>query len=129
VADGGIALLAVGYEESAAAKELLTNLGFHIGPVPLGAAPITDFIPGAEEFQKIMKEPHFMEAWPVEVTDGAAREVLYSYKDFPIVISKNRGRGRVFVIGDTQFLWDKTLENEQAAWPGNVEFLKKILNR
>lgn len=127
VAEGGIALLAVGYEESAASRRLLARLGFRIGSVPLGAAPITDFIPTAEAFQKIMQEPHFMEAWPVEITDGAAHEVLYSYKGFPIVVSKDQGRGKIVVIGDTQFLYDKTLENEEAAWPGNVEFLKKIL--
>jgi len=129
VTDGGTALLAVGYEESAGAQKLLRHFGFRIGLMPLGAAPITDFIPDAQAFQKIMQEPHFMEAWPVEVTDGAAHEVLYSYKDFPIVVTKNRGRGRIVVIGDTRFLHDETLENEKAAWPGNVEFLKKVLLR
>lgn len=129
VTEGGTALLAVGYEESAGAQKLLGHFGFRIGPMPLGAAPITDFIPTGEELQKIMKDPHFMEAWPVEVTDGAAHEVLYSYKDFPIVVTKKHGRGRIVVIGDTQFLHDKTLENEKAAWPGNVEFLKKMLLR
>jgi hypothetical protein len=129
VTEGGTALLAVGYEESAGAQKLLGHFGFRIGPMPLGAAPITDFIPTGEEFQKIMKEPHFMEAWPVEITDGAAHTVLYSYKGFPIVVAKNHGRGRIIVIGDTRFLHDKTLENEKAAWPGNVEFLKKVLLR
>jgi hypothetical protein len=128
VAEGGIALLAVGYEESAASGKLLAQLGFRIGSVPLGAAPITDFIPTPVAFQKIMQEPHFMEAWPVEATDGAVHEVLYSYKDFPIVVSKSQGRGKIVVIGDTRFLYDKTLENEKGAWPGNVEFVKKILS-
>ncbi len=128
VAEGGMALLAVGYEESVASRELLARFGFRIGSIPLGAAPITDFIPSAEEFQKLMEKPHFMEAWPVEVTDGATHEVLYSYKDFPIVVSKEWGRGEIVLIGDTRFLWDKTLENEWMAWRGNVEFLKKILS-
>lgn len=123
---GGRAVVAVGYEESAASRAMLARLGFRIELVPLGAAPITDFVLGDEEFEKIKQEPHFGKAWPVATTDGSPAEVLYSYEGFPIVVAKSQGSGSVIVIGDGRFLRDKVLENEKAAWPGNVNFLKKL---
>lgn len=123
---GGLAVVAVGYEESAASRAMLARLGFRIEPVPLGAAPITDFVLGDEEFEKIKQEPHFGKAWPVATTEGSPAEVLYSYEGLPIVVARGQGSGSVIVIGDGRFLRDKVLENEKAAWPGNVNFLKKL---
>lgn len=99
-----------------------------VTPIPLGASPISDFIPTAEAFQKTLGEPHFMEAWPIEITDGGDSETLYAYKNLPIVIAKRRGQGKLVVIGDSQFLHDRTLENERSAWPGNVGFVRRILS-
>jgi hypothetical protein len=124
---GGRALIAVGYEEREASQDLLNRLGFAIGDVPLGAAPITDVVLEDEQYQKIQQEPHFANAWPVSSTDGTPLRPLYTYEDFPIVASKNVGAGAVTVIGDSRFLRDKILENEDEAWPGNVNFVKDIL--
>lgn len=127
VKEGGRALIAVGYEEREASEELLSRLGFAIGDVPLGAAPITDVVLEDEQYQKIQQEPHFANAWPVSSTDGTPLRPLYTYEDFDIVATKNIGSGAVTVIGDSRFLRDKVLENEDTAWPGNVTFVKDML--
>ena len=127
VRGGGRALIAVGYEEREASEELLARFGFAIGDVPLGAAPITDVVLEDAEYQKIQQEPHFGNAWPVSSTDGTPLRPLYTYEDFDIVATKDVGSGAVTVIGDSRFLRDKILENEDTAWPGNVTFMKDIL--
>lgn len=128
VKEGGRALIAVGYEERGASQDLLNRLGFAIGDVPLGAAPITDVVLEDEQYQKIQQEPHFANAWPVSSTDGTPLRPLYTYEGFDIVATKNVGSGAVTVIGDSRFLRDKVLENEDTAWPGNVTFMKDILH-
>ena len=127
VKGGGRALIAVGYEEREASEALLGRFGFAVGDVPLGAAPITDVVIESEEYQKIQQEPHFANAWPISSTDGTSLHPLYTYEDFDIVATKSVGSGAVTVIGDSRFLRDKVLENEDTAWPGNVTFMKGIL--
>lgn len=127
VKGGGKVLFAVGYEEGRASQDLLAGFGFRIDSVPLGAAPITDFVTDAEEYQRIQQEPHFAEAWPVATIDDLPTRVLYSYEGFPIAVHKQVGEGRVVVIGDGRFLLDKTLENEDGAWPGNIFLLRRML--
>jgi hypothetical protein len=95
----------------------------------LGPVPVLRKIDDPEVFRRLQLEPHFASAWPVEGTDAARDEVLYAAEGYPIVVRRALGRGALTLIADGRFLLSRTLEQEGAAWQGNVAFLKEILQR
>lgn len=111
---GGTYLLAVGWEERAAAEPFLARYGMGIGGVPLGR----DYAAVSDSDEK----PHFWEAWPVR--GGLPIATVSGY---PVVAEQRVGAGRLVVIGDTHFLTSKNLEGEEGVVMPNVRFLRRLL--
>jgi hypothetical protein len=126
-ARGGDVLAGVGWEEREPARGLLEMAGLDVAAVPLGPVPVLHKIADDETFRRLQLEPHFAEAWPVSGADPERDEILYASDGFPIVVRRPVGAGRFTLIADTRFLMNGTLEEEGAAWEGNVAFLRRLL--
>jgi len=124
---GGEVIVACGWEEKGPVSPLLEEFGFDVGPVPLGPVPVLRKIHDPEVFGRLQLEPHFAEAWPVEGVEQGRDEVLYAAGDYPIVVRRPVGRGGFTLIADTRFLQNRTLEEEGAAWSGNIALLRRVL--
>ncbi len=124
---GGEMILAVGWEELEPARPLLERAGLGIAPIPLGPVPVLMKITDAELFQRLQIEPHFARAWPITGVDPGHDKVLYAENDRPLVVRRAMGRGGLTLIADPLFLRNKTLEEEGAAWQGNIAFVRRIL--
>lgn len=112
---GGTLVFAVGAEEAGQSRPLLERLGVRIRPVPLGNI--------------VLEGPrgpvHSAEAWAIE-WDARAEEdaqVLMRYGEYPIAVGLRVGKGRVALIGDSQFFANFNLEHGEHAHPPNVAFL------
>ncbi len=139
VKEGGIFILTAGYDRSAASRELLRDFGFTIGatppnlpedtePAPLGFIKDPYYtVPG--EYEASVR---FHAAWPIHCDDPAARSIAYGIADrsfdpvaghfrsdghirVPVIVVRDVGKGRVVVIGDTEFATNKNLENEDGS--------------
>lgn len=124
---GGEVILACGWEEKGPASSLLEAFGFDVAPIPLGPVPVLRKIHDPEVFNRLQVDPHFAEAWPVEGVEAGRDEVLYASGEYPIAARRPVGRGGFTLIADTRFLQNKTIEEEGAAWSGNIAFLRKVL--
>jgi hypothetical protein len=139
VEEGGIFILTAGYERSSASRELLDEFGFTVGPSPPNTPAGTEPAPLG-----FMKGPYytvpgeyeasvrFHAAWPIHCDDPAARTIANGIADrsfdpvagrfrsdghirVPVIIVRDVGKGRVVVIGDTEFATNKNLENEDGS--------------
>ena len=120
-------IVACGHEERAGAAPLLERLGCRVLDRPLGPVPVRHKL-GPQAFARTRRQPQFSEAWALQPTEGAWERV-YTWEGQDLVIRKKIGRGQAVVIGDTQFLWNRTLEAEKEGWPGNIRFLSQILQK
>ncbi len=111
---GGTVLLAVGWEDRAAALPLLEMAELEIAPRPLGRTTGS----GAP----LAEEPMIYEAWPV-----LGGEPLLTARGEPVVARKAIGKGRIIVIGDSRFLTNKNLEVKDGGILRNVHFLTWLL--
>jgi hypothetical protein len=119
VSDGGLLLVAAGYEESRGAAALLADFGLAIGATPLGAAP-------ASKSDLAGTGVMMHESWPVEASAEDAA-VLAEAWGYPLVVLRRVGRGSVLVIGDSSFLGDGMLEGPERANVTNIDFLRRAL--
>jgi hypothetical protein len=139
VEEGGIFILTAGYERSAASRELLEDFQFTVGATPPGVlqdtepAPLGHFkdpyyiVPGDYE-----ASVRFRAAWPIHSDDPAAKKIAHGIADrsfdpvagsfrmdgrirVPVIIVRNVGKGKLVVIGDTEFATNKNLENEDGS--------------
>jgi hypothetical protein len=126
MAQGGIVILATGYDDKAAALPLLNKFAIDIEPTPLGPVP---YVEG--NLTLYQNEPRFVDSWPVSFQDN--RTISYynfTWEDrtFHLVVFTKYGTGGLLVIGDSQYLLDKNIESIYDYWPGNILFLKYLLN-
>ncbi len=115
---GGTLILTVGWEERQASESLMEVWGFSIEHLPL--AQFISIIPDGS--QKV----RFYEAWPVN-SSGSASRVIAAYRKYPVVVEKRLGDGRVILIGDSSFFWNKNLEMEESHISENINFLQWLL--
>lgn len=136
VEEGGIFILMAGYDRSAASRELLADFGFAIGavppwlpkgtePAPLGHFKAPYFKQG-NEYETFVR---FRAAWPVECFDPKAQVIASGIAEptfnpdagrfetdktptLPVIVVRDVGKGKVVVIGDTEFATNRNLENE-----------------
>jgi len=127
IAGGGHLVLGLGWDEKQPAMPLLELAGLDVAPVPLGPVPVLRKISDDEVFRRLQIEPHFARAWPITGSQVGAAEVLYAEGQYPIVVSRRLDAGRFTLIADPLFLLNKTLEEEGAAWLGNIAFLRTLL--
>ena len=121
VNDGGLLIVATGFEESRGAAGLLADFGFSIGATPLGAAHESKS--ALEGTVITMKE-----SWPV-ITTSKDAVVLAEAWGYPLVALQRVGRGSVLVIGDSRFLGERMLESPEQSVPGNIQFLRRAIER
>jgi hypothetical protein len=123
---GGHFVLSLGWDEKEPASPLLELADLDVAAMPLGPVPVLRKISDDEIFQRLQLEPHFARAWPVTGAGAGAGDVLYAEGQFPIVVSRRMDAGRFTLIADPLFLLNKTLEEEGAAWQGNIAFLRTL---
>ena len=113
---GGTVLLAAGWEERAGAAPLLAAAGIEIAGRPLGRAQ--------GHGPPLSENPMLFEAWPV-----LGGETLLSAHGEPVVTLTQIGKGRLIVIGDTQFLRNKNIEVKEGGILRNIRFLSWLLEQ
>jgi hypothetical protein len=116
--DGGTAIVSVGWEESNASRPLLDAFGVEIENRPLGYFRVQSPVLGLEAM--------FYEGWSVRNRSGKA-EIISAHGEFPLIIIKPCGKGRLVVIGDSGFLQNKNLEAEKSYNETNIAFLRALL--
>lgn len=124
--NGGFVILATGYEDKEASLPLLHAYGVDVGQTPLGPVPYVE-----SNTTLYQNEPRFVDSWPLLFQQN--RTVSYynfSWEDltFHLVIFVRQGNGGLLVIGDSQYLLDKNIESIYDYWPGNILFLKYLLD-
>lgn len=115
---GGVLMLSVGWEERDASLPLMDHFGFSLEHLPL--SQFMSIIPSANQRVRLY------ESWPIVSSSGDA-EVVAAYQATPVIMQKRHGRGKVVMIGDSSFFWNKNLEMEESHVRENVEFLKWLL--
>jgi hypothetical protein len=123
--NGGIVVLSTGYEDKAASLPLLNELGLNVEGIPLGPVPYVEENP--EEFEN---EPRFVDSWPIRFSDQTIRS-YYNFSwdiDYHLMVFVEYGKGGLLGISDSRFLLDENIESIYDYWPGNIIFLKHILD-
>jgi hypothetical protein len=116
--DGGTVILTVGFEEVYASEPLLKAFDIEIENLPLGYFKVDAPVLGVDAM--------FYEGWPVYDHSREA-EMICAHGDFPLIVVKRYGDGRLVVIGDSNFLLNKNLEGEKDYNEVNINFLKALL--
>jgi len=123
--DGGHVVVSCGYEEQGATAPLLSACGVAIEEVPLGPVP---YLSGTEN--ETLQQPRFVDSWPILFSAGQARSFYnftYANETYHLVVYVPQGQGGLLVIADSRFLLDSNLESLYDYWPGNILFLKNLL--
>ncbi len=123
---GGIVLLATGYEDKAASLPLLAPFGLDVEPTPLGPVPYVE-----ENLTLYQNEPRFVDSWPIMFPANQTTSYYNFTWDaltFHLVVFHHYGAGGLLLIGDSQYLLDKNLESIYDYWPGNILFIKYLLD-
>jgi len=127
MSNGGLIILSAGYQDKTPVSLLLNEFGFNIENIPLGPVPYVEENP--EEHQN---EPRFVDSWPITKGNGTTADSFYNIeienKSYDLIMFTKYGLGGLIVIGDSQFLLDKNLESLYDYWPGNILFLKNIID-
>lgn len=123
---GGVVILSTGYEEKDASMPLLEEFNLDIYNIPLGPVPYVEHNP-----EKYQKKPRFVNSWPIKI-GGSKTESFYnvtiSEETYHLMAFTPHGKGGLLLIADSQFLKDKNIESTSNYWPGNIQFLKNILD-
>lgn len=119
VEKGGTFILCTGWEEAVGSSALLRRAGLGVANVPLG--PVE---PGHNT-----KGIQFYNAWPISLKDPSASRVVVETKErqLPLVVERRHGAGRLYVIGDPNFLGGANLESFTSHRIENIEFLSELL--
>jgi hypothetical protein len=123
---GGVVLLATGYEDKTASLPLLSSFGLDVEPTPLGPVPYVE-----ENLSLYQNEPRFVDSWPITFNGNQTTSYYnFTWDDltFHLVVFQPYGTGGLLLIGDSQFLLNKNLESIYDYWPGNILFIKYLLD-
>jgi hypothetical protein len=124
--NGGSIVIATGYDDKDASLPLLQQLNVNIEPIPLGPVP---YVEG--NTTTYQNEPRFVDSWPLSFPQSQTTFYYnFTWDDmtYHLVIFEKYGAGGLLVIGDSQFLLDKNIESIYDYWPGNIIFLKHLIN-
>jgi len=124
--DGGIVIIATGYDDKDASMPLLKTYNIDIEQIPLGPVPYVE-----ENLTFYQNEPRFVDSWPVSFQENQAVS-FYNFTwgnlTFHLVVFIKQGTGGLLVISDSRYLLDKNIESIYDYWPGNILFLKYLLD-
>ena len=120
---GGLFICTVGYDRAGPVNPLLSEFRIDIGgdpedleikqgePLPIGHIK-TPFFRGSDYMAMV----RFWAGWPIDARDRLAM-VLSDYpgspNNSPLILVRPRGKGLVVVVGDTEFAFNKNLENRE----------------
>ncbi|MBN1861642.1 MAG: hypothetical protein JW840_09305 [Candidatus Thermoplasmatota archaeon] len=124
--NGGVILLATGYDDKDASLPLLKEYNIDIQPTPLGPVP---YVEG--NLSLYQNEPRFVDSWPLSFQEEHIRSYYnFTWQNltFHLVIFIKQGKGGLLVVSDSQYLLDKNIESIYDYWPGNILFLKYLLD-
>jgi len=115
VTQGGVFIITVGYDESAASASILAEFGFAIGsdwatasePDPMGRFK-SPYLRSGDKYAHV----RFHAAWPVVCEDPNAQVIANGRNNLPVIVMRHIGQGKVVVIGDTRFVMNENLERE-----------------
>jgi hypothetical protein len=113
-AGGGNLIVSVGYQASEPGWGPLPDLGFSIGPVPLGGGEMSSTV-------------RHKEAWPVSYGGDADTSVLATALGYPTIVTARLGEGTVTVIGDGRLVLDEGLESEFEGSPDNIRLIVDLV--
>jgi hypothetical protein len=126
ISHGGLLVISTGFPDKDASMPLLREFQLDIDEIPLGPIPYVEENP--EDYQK---NPRFVDAWPILIGDNNT-DILYSINisndTYVLMTFTKSGNGGLLLIGDSEFLTDKNIESLNDYWPGNIQFLKNILD-
>jgi hypothetical protein len=118
VANGGVFICTVGYEERGPSRGLLEDLGFYIGQRPeddlLGREPqpLSHFKAPFFNGGSYLAYVRFFAGWKVICDDPKRLPISFSRFGDELIVMRRIGKGLVVVVGDTFFAANKNLENE-----------------
>lgn len=118
LAEGGMVLIAAGWEPSGATEGLLKEFGISIVNKPLGRT--TALGEG--------RPCNLWSGWPVVDRDQTMQVLAEAYRE-PVIVFKPWGQGGVIVIGDADFLLNKNLEAAYGYDQNNILFFRDMLNK
>ncbi len=124
---GCYVILSTGYEEKSAVKPLLKKLDLDIENIPLGPLPYV-----GENISKYENEPRFVNSWPIVFKEGQVTSfynITFGSETYHTVVLKKYGEGGLLLISDSEFLLDKNIESIFDYWPGNILFLKSLIEQ
>jgi hypothetical protein len=123
---GGYIILATGYDDKDASLPLLQLFNISIESTPLGPVP---YIEGNTTLFE--NEPRFVDSWPLSFPQNQGTSYYnFTWDDhtYYLVVFAHYGNGGLLVISDSQFLLDKNIESIYDYWPGNIIFLKHLID-
>jgi hypothetical protein len=123
---GGVVILATGYDDKQASLPLLQAFNVDVEPIPLGPVPYVE-----ENLSLYQNEPRFVDSWPLSFPQAQAQSYYNFTWDnltYHLVVFLPWGVGGLVVIGDSRYLLDKNLESIYDYWPGNILFIKYLLD-
>jgi len=116
---GGVVIVSVGADESYAAQPLLDAFDLELDEnLPLGYFRTTS--------PRLGLDAMFWKAWAVRDRSNEA-EVICGQLQFPALLVKAVGKGKLVLIGDSDFLLNKNLEGESSYNEVNIHFLRALL--
>jgi hypothetical protein len=127
--NGGFIILSTGYEDKQASAPLLDVFGFDIGDTPLGPVPYVE-----ENLTAYEDSPKFVDSWPIIIPDDSTYRSFYNFTapswepHYHLMVFASYGAGGLLLISDSQYLLNKNIESIYDYWPGNILFLKFILD-
>lgn len=133
--DRGLVILSTGYLDKEASMPLLREFELDIYDLPLGPVPYVE--EGPEEYQE---QPRFVDSWliigEIGEDENDTTYPFYSieiegYEYILMTYTQNYtlyGDGAFLLISDSEFLTDKNIESLYDYWPGNIHFLKNIID-
>jgi Domain of unknown function (DUF4350) len=113
---GGQLFVSVGYEQSAGCAGLLRQFGLSVRNLPLGA-----IAPDAND-----AKVYFLGAWPIVAEPGDTK-VLCRQGEYPLIVARSYGAGKVVLVGDTEFFLNRNLEMAEAFNRENIEFFRQLV--
>ncbi|MBU1941084.1 MAG: hypothetical protein KKC68_04865 [Candidatus Thermoplasmatota archaeon] len=123
---GGVVVVAAGFSEASVVDPLLSQYGVGIDAIPLGPVPYGEEDPASFEF-----EPRFVNSWPVVFSLAETRSFYnFSWNEqvYHLVVFHPVGSGGLLLVGDSEFFLDRNIESVYDYWPGNIIFLKHIID-
>lgn len=126
IKDGGLVILSAGYRCRDAVKPLLDAFKLDINNVPLGPVPYVE-----ENLEEHQLEPKFVDAWPIIVMNKSAVSYYDLYienQTYTLITFIKYEKGGFILVADNEFFLDKNVETTNSIWPGNVQFIKSMID-